>query len=253
MTKKNKILIATGGTGGHVFPAYSLVNFLVKKNYDVELTTDIRGFNYLKYYKNLNLTKISSSPLIKGNIFKFFFSIIIIFFSITKSLILLLFDRPSIVFGMGGYASFPICIAAKILKIDFVIYESNLIIGKANKYLTPFAEKIFVSWKDVENISEKYKDKIFVIGNIVREEMIIRKVEKNKTDSFKNLKILVLGGSQAAKVFAEKLPLIFEKIKKSEIPIQIYQQCRKQQTGQLLEFYKKANIDCEVFNYTYKC
>ena len=67
MTKKNKILIATGGTGGHVFPAYSLVNFLVKKNYDVELTTDIRGFYYLKYYKNLNLHISQISEWIKNN------------------------------------------------------------------------------------------------------------------------------------------------------------------------------------------
>ena len=53
---------------------------------------------------------------------------------------------------MGGYSSFPICIAAAILRIKFVIYENNLIIGKANKYLLPFAKKIFVSYKDLEGI-----------------------------------------------------------------------------------------------------
>ena len=53
----------------------------------------------------------------------------------------LLFNRPSIVFGMGGYSSFPVCIAVFILKIKFVIYENNLIIGKANKHLLPFARK----------------------------------------------------------------------------------------------------------------
>ena len=49
---------------------------------------------------------------------------------------------------MGGYSSFPICIAASILRIKFIIYENNLIIGKANKYLLPFAEKNFVSYKE---------------------------------------------------------------------------------------------------------
>jgi UDP-N-acetylglucosamine:LPS N-acetylglucosamine transferase len=63
MTKK-KIIIATGGTGGHVFPAYSLANSLMK-NYSVLLTSDKRGLNYLKNYKNLNLENISSSPLEK--------------------------------------------------------------------------------------------------------------------------------------------------------------------------------------------
>ena len=59
MIKKNKILIAAGGTGGHVFPAYSLANYLTKNNYNVKLITDNRGFNYLKDYKSLNITKIS--------------------------------------------------------------------------------------------------------------------------------------------------------------------------------------------------
>ena len=51
---KEKILIATGGTGGHVFPAYSLANFLIENNYSVKLTTDKRGFKYLKDYDKLN-------------------------------------------------------------------------------------------------------------------------------------------------------------------------------------------------------
>ena len=57
------------------------------------------------------------------------------FFSIINSIFYLTFNRPHIIFGMGGYASLPICIAASILKIKFVIYENNLIIGKANKFL----------------------------------------------------------------------------------------------------------------------
>ena len=144
MTKKNKILIATGGTGGHIFPAYSLANYFMKNNYDVKMTTDNRGFKYLKDHKNLDLVKIISSPLIKKSILKFLLSIFIILFSILRSMIFLLFNRPTIVFGMGGYSSFPVCIAAIILRIKFVIYENNLIIGKANKYLLFFANKIFI-------------------------------------------------------------------------------------------------------------
>ena len=61
-----------------------------------------------------------------------------------KSFYIFLINRPIIIFGMGGYSSFPICLAAKILGIKFVIYENNLIIGKANKYLSAFAKKIFL-------------------------------------------------------------------------------------------------------------
>ncbi|MDA8771300.1 UDP-N-acetylglucosamine--N-acetylmuramyl-(pentapeptide) pyrophosphoryl-undecaprenol N-acetylglucosamine transferase [Candidatus Pelagibacter bacterium] len=252
MTKKNKILIATGGTGGHVFPAYSLAKYLINNNYKVKLTTDYRGLRYLKNCENLDLIKIPSSPLIKKNILKLILSLFIIFFSILRSLILLSFNRPSIVFGMGGYSSFPVCIASAILKIKFVIYENNLIIGKANKYLLPFAKKIFVSYKDLEGIPNKFNNKILEIGNIVREEIINSKVEENVSSRFDNIKILILGGSQAAKVFAEKLPQIFEKCKNFGMPIKVYQQCQSKQNNQLSDFYKKTKIDYEIFNFTDK-
>ena len=224
MIKKNKILIATGGTGGHVFPAYSLANYLKKNNYNVKLITDNRGFNYLKDYKKLDIIKISSSPLIKKNPLKFLLSITIILSSIFKSIIFLLFNRPSLIFGMGGYSSFPVCIAAAILRIKFVIYENNLIIGRANKFLLPFAKKIFVSYKCLEGISANYNNKIFEIGNIIREEIINLEIKNSENNLFDEIKILVLGGSKAAKTFAEKIPKIFEKVKTYEIPIKMYKQ-----------------------------
>jgi len=251
MTKK-KILIATGGTGGHVFPACSLANNLINKDYSVEITIDNRGLQYLKKYNHFNLKKISSSPLIKKNIFTILYSLIKIFLSIIKSIIVLTSSRPSIVFGMGGYSSFPVCIAASILRIKFIIYENNLIIGKANKYLLPFAEKILVSYKDLEGISKKHRYKIFEIGNIVREEILNSTATIGKTETFDTIKILVLGGSQAAKVFAEELPQIFAKLKNSEIPIKVYQQCHQEQNDQLARFYKKVNIDNEIFNFSNK-
>ena len=249
---KKKILIATGGTGGHVFPAVSLANYLSNKNFSVILTSDKRGSIYLKDYNNLNLVEIPSSPLIKKNILKLFYSFIIVFFSIIKSLLILIFDRPSIIIGMGGYSSFPICIAASILRIKFVVYENNLIIGKANKYLLPFAKKIFVSYKELEGVSEKYKDKVIEIGNIVREEIINSKILNERKISFDNINILVLGGSQAAKVFANELPQIFKKLKDTEIKIKVFQQCQKNQNDQLSQFYKKAQIVCEIFNFNSK-
>jgi len=151
---------------------------------------------------------------------------------------------------MGGYSSFPICIAATILRIKFTIYENNLIIGKANKYLLHFAKKIFVSHKDLEGIKEKNKKKVIVVGNIIREEII----KFNNHDDFKNkfdsIKILVLGGSQGAKIFAEKLPQVFKDLKESGIPLTVYQQCQISQEDELSKFYKNQNIKFEIFNFT---
>jgi UDP-N-acetylglucosamine--N-acetylmuramyl-(pentapeptide) pyrophosphoryl-undecaprenol N-acetylglucosamine transferase len=246
---KKKILIATGGTGGHVFPAYSLANYLTNKNFSVKLTVDERGRNYLKDYNDLDLINIPSSPLIKNNIFKLLLSILTNLFSLLKSLLFLFNNKPLIVFGMGGYSSFPICIAASILRIKFIIYENNLIIGKANRYLLPFAKKIFVSNKSLEGIPIKFEDKVIEIGNLIREEIINTNISDQK-DEFKKINILVLGGSQAAKIFADELPEIFEKLKKSKIPIKVFQQCQEKQNDQLSKFYTKAGIEYEVFNFT---
>ena len=115
---------------------------------------------------------------------------------------------------MGGYSSFPTCIAASILRIRFVIYENNLIIGKANKYLLPFTKKIFVSYKDIEGIKNKYNNKVVVLGNIIRQEIIDSDLIRNSNSEFNNIKILVLGGSQAAKNFCGKIASNFRKTKK---------------------------------------
>ncbi len=248
---KKKIIIATGGTGGHVFPAYSLADYLKSENFKVIITSDNRGLKYLKNY-NLNIVKMPSSPLIRNNSFKLLLSLVIISYSVIKSFFFLLFNRPSVVFGMGGYSSFPICFAAAILKIKFIIYENNLVLGKANKYLLPFASKIFVSYKEIEGVSNKYREKIFVIGNIIRKEIINLNLKEDDKEKYKNINILVLGGSQAAEIFAVELPDIFKRLNKTKFSVKVFQQCLKKQVELLSTTYKKANIDHEIFNFTDK-
>jgi UDP-N-acetylglucosamine--N-acetylmuramyl-(pentapeptide) pyrophosphoryl-undecaprenol N-acetylglucosamine transferase len=251
MTKKNyKIIIATGGTGGHIFPAYSLAKHFIDKNFSVELISDKRGLKYIKNYNKIKITQIPSSTIFKKNIINTFTSIVIILYSLLKSFIFLLFNKPNFIFGMGGYSSFPICIVAKILKIPFITYENNLHIGKANKYLLPFAKKMFVSNADLEGVSKKYENKICVIGNIIRKEILDYSYTNNRDYKNEKIGILILGGSQAAKVFAEQLPKIFKKCQETKLLFKIYQQCLPEQTESLRNYYKNLNIDFEIFNFS---
>ncbi len=248
--KPKKIVIATGGTGGHVFPAYSLARHFIDNEINVAIISDKRGLKYLQDYRDIKVITITSSTIFRKNIFQLLFSTLIIFYSILRSFIFLLTNRPNLVFGMGGYSSFPVCIAAKILRIPFIIYENNLHIGKANRYLLPYAKKIFVSYKELEGISEKYQKKVFETGNIIRKEILNFKAKTDSNQSDRKLKILILGGSQAAKIFAEQLPEIFKECNKAKISLKIYQQCLFEQNKFLTSFYEDLNIDFEIFNFS---
>ena len=244
---KGNIIIATGGTGGHIFPAVSLADFFNKNGFNSIITTDKRGLKFIdeKYFQKTFL--INSSTLNKKNILV---SILKIILAIFNSLFFLIKKKPKFIFGMGGYASFPVCLAGVILRIPFVIYENNLLIGKANRYLTPFAKKIFVSYEDIQGINIKYKSKTIIIGNILRENILNYSII-SKDETLKKLNILVLGGSQAAKVFAEKLPDIFIKCKKNNINLKIYQQCLSEQKIDLQQKYNNNNLSYELFNFTF--
>jgi len=245
---QKKIIISTGGTGGHIFPAYSLAKNFIKKDYSVEIITDKRGMKYLERHKDIKLILNNSATIFKKSIIDLFFSVFIIFFSYIKSLVILYKKKPKIVFGMGGHASFPVCIAAKTLNIPFIIYENNIQIGKSNKYLLPFAFKIFVAYQDIIGIKNKYDHKVIVTGNIIREEIL--NFKKNNLFTPDILNILVLGGSQAAKSFGELLPKVFEQCAKKKVKIKIFQQCIEQQKKKLSKIYKDLKFEFELFNFT---
>ncbi len=245
-----KILIATGGTGGHIFPALSLANHFAEKKKIVEIISDKRGINFLKNSTKIKVITTISSILFKDNLIKLLLSLLTNVFGLIHSFFYLIFNRPNIVFGMGGYSSFPTCAAAIILKIPVILYENNLHIGKSNRYLLPFVKKIFVSYQELEGISAKHKIKIVKIGNIIRSEILNMKTVNKFNYNEENLNILILGGSQAAQIFGDKIPLIIEKCVKSKIQLKIFQQCLPKQSEFLNNFYRKLNIEFEVFNFT---
>ena len=249
MNKKIKTIIAVGGTGGHVIPGYNLAKHLDEKNFSVDIVSDKRGVKYINKENNFKVFILPSSRLNTKNLITFLISSMLILYSILRSFFFLIMNRPKIIFGMGGYASYPICIAASILRIKFLIYENNLIIGKANKYLLPFAEKILISYKEIEGINHKYKDRVVEIGNIIKKEIINFTKDYKKKD-IQKINMLILGGSQAAKIFANILPNIFKECSDKGVFLKLYQQCLPEQNEELKHFYKKNHIEFHVFNFS---
>ena len=248
MNSKNKIVIATGGTGGHVFPSISLGNFLTDY-YNIEIFTDERGLKYLEDYKNLKIRKIVSSRVFSKNIIYIFVGVIKVFLSTISSIILLNRSKPKLIVGMGGYASFSVCLAGYFLKIPIIIYENNLVIGRANKFLLPFVKKILVSTNNITGIKKKYNSKVSFTGFLLRNKIF--NLKRNITQiNQNNLSILIMGGSQSAKVFGEEIPEIIKKCHDYGIKFNIYQQCMEAQKSKISDIYKKLNINFELFSYT---
>ena len=120
---------------------------------------------------------------------------------------------------------------------------------QTNRNLLSFSKKILLGKKLPTNFPEKYKNKVYKVGNILREE-IINYSAVEKTDENKGFSILILGGSQGAEIFGRIVPPVVKKLKDKGYEIEINQQCIESQKNSLIEFYNKNNITNNVFSFT---
>tara|TARA_Y100000590_G_scaffold159165_1_gene182587 strand:- start:46 stop:1125 length:1080 start_codon:yes stop_codon:yes gene_type:complete len=243
-----KIIFCAGGTGGHIFPATNLMNHLYEKKYEVILVTDKRGSAFLNKQSKFKSYELKIGSLTNKNLYNKILSLILIFFSLIKSIIILKKEKADLVIGFGGYTSFPTSIASKFFNLPLVIYEPNIIFGRSNKYLLPFASKIFISKKIENKLHDKYKNKIHITGPILNKNII--NYSKNKKNKVKeNFSILVLGGSQGAEIFGNIIPQTINMLKNQGFKIEVNQQCVPKQKDFIINYYKKKNIDSYVFEF----
>tara|TARA_B100000073_G_scaffold154000_1_gene127160 strand:- start:495 stop:1571 length:1077 start_codon:yes stop_codon:yes gene_type:complete len=236
---KKKILISTGGSGGHVVPALNLYNHL-KNDFDVYIYTDLRGAKYIpKEIKKL----IFEVKKIPEKNYLFPLKIIFLFFSFIKSLIHFRGNKFDIVISTGGYMSLPIVLATKIFNTKIILFEPNSIIGRSNKFLLRFSRYI-LCYDEKINIknSEGRSYKLVVIDPILNNCFYPKpNIIEKKDDIFK---ILIMGGSQAS--------LFFSKHLKSEI-IQLSKKYKLEVTQQLssnfdIDNYKKEYDENNIKN-----
>ncbi len=243
-----KIFFSGGGTGGHIFPAINLMKYFLEKEFKTILITDKRGNNFINKDRNFKSYILNSATPTQKNILKKIFSYFLIFYSIFKAIIIIKKEKPDLIFGFGGYVSFPISYASKFFKIPLIIYENNMILGRANKHLSSISKKIFLAKKINENFPKKYAIKSSVVGSILNKDIINCSPLKEKYNR-NELSILVLGGSQGAEIFGEIIPETIKMIKDKGYEVEIFQQCTKKQKSLLIDFYKKNNIKSYVFEF----
>ena len=243
-----KILICTGGTGGHIFPAISLAQYLEKKKFNVDLITDYRAKRFINNLNLRNITFINvQTPTGKKGL-GLIYSLFLIFFSFLYSVFFLLFKKPQLIIGSGGYASFPVLLAAKLLKKKFVIYETNSVVGRVNKFFLNSSIKIFTGYPLKHlNINN---DKINFVGQLIREQIYAAK-EKNdlKKDNNFDFTLLVIGGSQGAEIFSKTLPQSLNKLFSLNKKIRIFHQSGNKEQETKIDFSYKKNSNVTIFNF----
>jgi UDP-N-acetylglucosamine--N-acetylmuramyl-(pentapeptide) pyrophosphoryl-undecaprenol N-acetylglucosamine transferase len=238
---KSKILISTGGSGGHVLPAITIYDHL-KSNYETLISTDLRGLKYLdkKNYKYI----IVNTPKL-NNLLLFPFSFLKVITLTLKSLIILKKENISILISTGGYMSLPLCLAAKILSIKIYLIEPNMVIGRANKFFLYFANKLICYSKELINLPKKYEHKQTIVMPLIRKKYYDKDNYHNESNFFT---ITIIGGSQGAKIFDTLINELLVKISKI-CSLKVVHQTSKKNTDFLEKFYKVNKIENKVFTF----
>mgnify|MGYP001165083399 CR=1 FL=1 len=240
-----KILISSGGSGGHINPSIALYSHL-KEKYYVKIITDQRGARYLA--KSSCKFEIIDVPNIFNNLLKLPINIFKNIISFFQSYIYLKKNNFDILISTGGYMSIPLFLSAKFLKKEVFLYEPNTTLGRANRFMINYSKKIFCITNKINNLPKKFENKIFVIEPLLRKE--IYEIEKNNQNKISNpLKIIILGGSQGANFFDNKLHNVIKNLS-NNFNIELIQQVQDKETVEILKkFYDKLNIENNIFTF----
>ena len=236
---KKKALISTGGSGGHVLPAITIHDHL-KSNFEILISTDLRGLRYLDK-ENYRFIIVNTPKL--NNLLLFPLSLLKMLILTIKSLIILRREKISILISTGGYMSLPLCLAAKILGIKTYLIEPNRVLGRANKFFLNFAEKLICYSEDLINLPKKFEQKKTIIMPLIRKKYYEKYSFRKEEDLFT---IIIIGGSQGAKIFDTLLNEIIVNISKL-CSLKVIHQTSKNNIDILKKFYTENEIKNSVF------
>ncbi|MEH6403046.1 MAG: undecaprenyldiphospho-muramoylpentapeptide beta-N-acetylglucosaminyltransferase [Sneathiella sp.] len=252
MTGSQKhVVLASGGTGGHIFPARALAEELLKRDYCVTLLTDNRGAKYDRLFPGASVVSIKSgSPSIGGIIGKAKAGLKIIAGTF-EAVGILRKLKPVAVVGFGGYPSMPPAAAAGFLKTPLILHEQNAVLGRVNKLLAGTAKSIATSFQDTETSNPDVAQKMVYTGNPVRDEILRLHGQAYKAPQKGGvISLLVLGGSQGAAVFSDVIPRAIAALPLDlQKRLKITQQCRPEDLENVRAHYAQtaAKTDLATF------
>jgi UDP-N-acetylglucosamine--N-acetylmuramyl-(pentapeptide) pyrophosphoryl-undecaprenol N-acetylglucosamine transferase len=241
-------LLAAGGTGGHLFPAAALAQELKRRGYDVELATDIRAEKYGVEFPARAIHRIPSATLTSRNPFAVTVTFTRLGVGFFGALRLLMTSKPRAVIGFGGYPTLPPILAARASGIPTAIHEQNAVMGRANRLLSRFVDRVALSFKPTRLLRTDAEAKARVTGTPVRDAVLsYREAPYEPPEPGGPLLLLVFGGSQGARFFSEALPPALARLPKGmRERLTVVQQAREEDIDELQKAYKKAGIAAHI-------
>ena len=243
------IFLATGGTGGHIFPAISVAETLKQKGMKPVMITDHRGWKIINNSDaSLTTRRIkAASPYAQTKAQRLInFGKLGIGF--LQAFILMAWHRPAAIIGFGGYPSVAPVIVARILGRATMLHEQNAFFGRANRFLAPYATAIALSWKKTDNIPAKAATKTMQAGMPVRKAFGLIKAEDYEPSHNAPFHVLIVGGSLGAQVFDKTVPEAFSRLPQDlKRRIKVVHQVRKEQIDAVRQGYESAGIDADIW------
>ncbi len=200
------IVLATGGTGGHLFPAEALARELIARGHKIVVMTDKRGRLYGDVFPGAAISIVPSAAFSDRSLIGLIFAPFEILGGIVVSLVKLRNLKPRAVVGFGGYPSLPVMLAACLAGLPTAILSPDALLGRANRLLMNYVRVIAANFPLVR-VLPKNRKKIVYTGNPLRPDVIALRAAPYQTPAVGGpLRLLVFGGSQGARVFSERMP-----------------------------------------------
>lgn len=248
----SSIILAAGGTGGHIFPAEALAEVLVARGENVLFVTDrrFRSYNSASYkgvIGTLPIHYIHAASFGGGFISKAK-SACGIAVGVLQAMRIMRRANARVVVGFGGYPSFPTMLAASMLGIPTVIHEQNSVLGKANRFLATRVKRIATTYEHTQRMPKEISGQVMWTGNPIRaavKALVAMEYPQLRGDGI--LKILVIGGSQGATVFSDVVPAAMTMLPANlRERIRIDQQCRASDIDATREAYKAIGMQVDL-------
>ncbi len=236
------VLIMAGGTGGHIYPALAIADYLSARQVPVFWLGTAHGLEArLVPEKGYALHTISIGGLRGKGLMTRLLAPLKILYAIGQSLRVIRQIRPSVVLGMGGFASGPGGIAAWLSRIPLVIHEQNAIAGLTNKLLAPLASVVLQAFPN----TFKPSTAAISVGNPVRAEIAqLPEPEQRWQVQHQGLHLLVLGGSLGARALNKTVPAALAEL--ADLDIRVRHQCGAKGENETHECYRSASLQAEI-------